>query len=251
MRGKKRHVFLLILLLSATFLEAQEGQKHTVAADVTAMGLVGYNHTLKWYEGVDLKGGFHYDNIDFALNLEALTKDIYSVGLTVKPSFEVCRNGFVFLDGTMHSRIFRNYKAFEFVYAGSVGFMMRHFSIQAGVFSKTIDAIGRDWHAVENSVTEPFNVLYKVNLSIMGFDNPWDIYIVGANFNEFEYERVWVPFFTLGGRYDIKEKWSIVAEGMLKPAGMFHGIVKYYESVFRVGVSFRLERSGMDKSPKK
>lgn len=241
MRGKKRHVFLLILLLSATFLEAQEGQKHTVAADVTAMGLVGYNHTLKWYEGVDLKGAFHYDNIDFGLNLEALTKDIYSIGITVRPSFEVCRNGLVFLDGTMHSRIFNNYNTFEFVYAGSVGFRMRHFSAQAGVFSRTIDALDRDWHSTDSPVTEPFNLLYKVKASLMGFDHKWDVYLDAGNFNEFEYERMWEPIFTIGGRFDFKDRWSIVAEEMLKPAGQFHGTVKYYEEVFRIGIKYRLK----------
>ena len=241
MRGKKRHIFLFILLLSVTILKAQEEQKHSISADVTAMGLVGYSHTLRWYEGADLKGVFHYDNTDIALNFEALTKNIYSIGMTVKPSFKVCNNGFVFLDGTMHSRIYRSYKTFEFVYAGSAGFRMRHFSIQAGVFSKTIDAIGRDWHSVENSITEPFNVLYNVTVSVMGFDNPWDIYLIGANYTDFEYERIWEPICTLGGRCDFKQKWGFVAEGTLKAAGMFHGTAKFYSAVLRVGVKYRIK----------
>lgn len=227
---KKRLVFLLICLFSTAFLNAQEARKHAISADVSAQGLVGFNNTYRLYEGLDLKGVMHVDNVDFALNLEALTKNVYSLGLSVTPAFEVCRNCFVFVDGTLHSRLFRNYKIYEFVYAGSVGFRMRHFSLQMGLFSRTMDG----------QITEPFNFLYRLKISIMGFDNPWDIYLTGANFNEFEYERMWTPLCTLGGRWDFRERWSAVAEGTLKPAGMFHGDVRFYEAVLRVGVIFKL-----------
>ena len=236
----KRHVFLLLCLFSLAFLNAQEATRHIVTADVTAQAVAGYSHTYKWYGGADLKGGLHIDNTDISLNFEALTAKTYSFGLSVSPWFEVCRNGRLFLEGTLHSRVFQRYKIYEFVYAGSVGFRMRHFSAQVGIFSKTMDALGRDWHSLNNYVTEPFNLLYKVKISVMGFDNPWDIYLVGANFNEFEYERMWEPICTLGGRFDFKERWSLVAEGTLQAAGMFHGTVKFYEAVFRVGIRHAL-----------
>ena len=248
---KKRLVVLLVFLFSAVFLIGQETMKHSISADIGAHGLVGYNRTFKWYGGTDLKGVLHVDNIDFSLVLEALTKNVYSFGLTVSPYFEVCKNGFVFLDGTMHSRIFGIYKTYEFVYAGSVGFKMCHFSAQVGLFSKTIDAMGRSWHSLDNFVTEPFNLLYKVKISVMGFDHPWDVYVVAANYNDYEYERMWEPIFSLGGKWDFKDRWSAVAEWTMQSAGMFHGTVKYYEAVLRAGVSFRLERSGMEKSPTK
>lgn len=236
----KRLIFLLTALFSVVFLDAQEAQKHTLKADVAAMGLLGYNHTYLKYGGANLKGNLFIDNTRISLNIEALTAKTYSFGLTASPSFEVCKNGFVFLEGTLHSRIFQRYKIFEFVYAGSVGFMMRHFTVQAGVFSRTMDVLGRDWHSVGSNVTEPFNLLYKVEISVMGHEHPWDVYLIGSNFNEFEYERMWEPICTLGGRWDFKERWSLTAEGMLKPAGMFHGTVKFYEGIFRVGIRYAL-----------
>lgn len=223
---------MLVCLLAAASLGAQEVQVN---------GLVGYNNTFKWYGGADVKGVLHVDNTDFTLNLEALTANTYSLGMTVSQSFEVCRNGFVFLDGTLHSRIFSIYKTYEFVYAGSVGFKMCHFSAQVGLFSRTIDAFGRDWHSLENYVTEPFNLLYKVKISVMGFDNPWDVYLIGSNYNDFEYERMWEPIFSLGGRYDFKERWSAVAEGTLEAAGIFHGTVKFYEAVMRIGIKYKIK----------
>lgn len=223
---------MLVCLFAAASMGAQEVQVN---------GLVGYNNTFKWYGGADVKGVLHVDNTDFTLNLEALTANTYSLGMTVSQSFEVCRNGFVFLDGTLHSRIFSIYKTYEFVYAGSVGFRMRHFSAQVGLFSRTIDAFGRDWHSLENYVTEPFNLLYKVKISVMGFDNPWDVYLVGSNYNDFEYERMWEPIFSLGGRYDFKERWSAVAEGTLEAAGIFHGTVKFYEAVMRIGIKYKIK----------
>lgn len=238
--AKKYIIFLLICLFSATFLCAQDGRKHDISADVTARGVVGYNNTYRWYGGADVKGVLHVDNTDFSVNFEALTKNTFSLGMTVSPSFEVCENGFVFLDGTLHSRIFSKYKTYEFVYAGSAGFRMRHFSVQLGIFAKIIDDMERNAHSVENHIVEPYNLLYKVSVSIMGFDNPWDVYLVGANFNDFEYERMWQPIFTLGGRWNFKERLSFMAEGTLKPVGMFHGDVGFYEAVFRTGVIFKL-----------
>lgn len=230
--AKKYHVFLLLFLLSTVVLKAQEFQIN---------GVAGYSRTYKWYGGVDMKGVFHVDNTDFKLNLEALTANTYSIGLTAGHSFKVCEKGFVFLDGTLHSRIFGRYKTYEFVYAASAGFRMRHFSVQAGLFSRIIDAFGRDWHSLQNYVTEPFNFLYKVIISVMGFDHPWDVYLVGANYNDYEYERMWEPICSLGGRWDFKERWRAVAEGTLQAAGMFHGTVKFYEMTLRVGVVYKLK----------
>ena len=241
---------MVVLLFSVTVMMAQDGKIRNVSGDVTAQGLVGYSYTRHWYGGVDLRGVLHVDNTDFSLDCEALTEDTYSIGMTASQAFEVCRNGFVFLDGTLHSRIFSRYATYEFVYAGSAGFRMRHFSAQFGVFARIIDAIGRQWHSLDTYIAEPFNFLYKVKISIKGFDNPWDIYLVGSNYTDFEYERMSEPIFTLGGRYDFKRRYSVVAEGTLKPAGMLHGVVRFYEATMRVGVSFRLERSGMERSVK-
>ena len=238
--GKKQLFFLLICLFPMMALNAQKAGRHEISADVTAQGLVGYNNTYRWYEGVDLKGVLHVDNNDFYLNLEALTPDVYSVGLSVRPNIELCRNGFGYIDVSLHSRFFVSYKVYEYVYSASMGFKMRHFDVQLGLFTKVIDGFNRDWDALEFTLTEAFNFLYKLRISVMGFDNPWDIYLAGANFNEFEYERMWSPLFSLGGRWDFKERWSAVAEGTLKPAGMFHGAVKFYEAVLRIGITYRL-----------
>ncbi|MBO7074490.1 MAG: hypothetical protein J6W12_06245 [Bacteroidales bacterium] len=237
---KKRLVLLLICLFSAAFLNAQEARKHAISADLSAQGLVGFNNTYRWYEGADLKGVLHIDNNDFYLNLEALTPKVYSVGLSVRPGIELCRNGLGYLDVSVNSRFFGKYKIYEFVYSASLGFRMRHFDVQLGLFTKIIDDFNSSWDVVESRIKEPFNVLYKLRISIMGFDNPWDIYLTGANFNEFEYERMWEPLFSLGGRWNFKGRWSAVAEGTLKPAGMFHGDVRFYEAVLRIGVVYKL-----------
>ena len=239
--GKRIVVLMAFCVFCAAVLSAQNEAKHDISADVSAQGLAGYNSTYKWYGGLDLKGNFTVDNVNFAMNLEALTANVYSAGLTVTPAFKLCENGFLFFDGTLHSRIFACYKTYEFVYAGSVGFRMRHFSAQVGLFSRTIDAFGRDWHSLDNYVTEPFNLLYKVKVSVMGFDHLWDVYAVLANYNEYEYERMWEPIFSLGGRWDFTDRWSAVAEGTLEPAGLFHGTVKFYEMTIRAGVVYKIK----------
>ena len=237
---KKQLVFLLICLFSMTVLNAQEARKHVISADVAAQSLVGYNTTYNWYAGLDMKGVLHIDNTDFTLNIEALTEKTFSLGLTGSQAFKVCDKGYVFVDGTIHTRVFPQYDVYEVVYAGSVGYKMRHFSVQMGIFSRTIDMISRSWHSLDSPVTEPFNLLYKFKYSIMGFDNKWDINLTLANYNDYEYERMWEPMFSLGGRWDFKDRWSAVAEGTLKPAGQFHGTIKFYEATLRAGIIFKL-----------
>lgn len=235
--GKK--LLLLLTCVLPLMISAQEKQLDNVKADITVQGVVGYNTTWKWYGGGDIKGALHLDKIDFNLDFEGLSSNVFSIGLTASPYFDVCKNGQVFLDGTLHSRIFSRDKAYEFVYSGSAGYRMRHFSVQVGVFAKVIDAIGRDWHSIDNYIVEPFNVLWRVAASIKGFGNPWDIYFVGANYNEFEYERVWQPIFTMGGRVNINEKLSVVAEGTLKPTGMFHLDATFYAAWLKAGVNYK------------
>lgn len=237
----KRHIFLLICLLPTLFLNAQEVKKHDISADFMAQGVAGYNHTYRWYGGTDLKGVLHVDNTDITLNFEALTEKTFSLGFTASTSFQVCTNGFVFVDGTLHTRVFPQYDAYEVVYAGSVGYKMRHFSVQLGMFSRTMDALARGWHSTDSPVTEPFNLLYKAKYSIMGFDHNWDIYFVCANYNDYEYERMWEPMFSMGGHWDFKDRWRALAEGTLKPAGQFHGTIKFYEAVLRVGVMYKIK----------
>ena len=236
----KRHIFLLIFLCLAFVLNAQEARKHDISADFMAMGLVGYNTTYQWYGGTDLKGVMHIDNTDFTINIEALTEKTFSLGLTGSQAFKVCDRGYVFVDGTIHTRVFPQYDVYEVVYAGSVGYKMRHFSVQMGMFSRTIDMISRSWHSLDSPVTEPFNLLYKFKYSIMGFDNKWDIDLTFANYNDYEYERMWEPMFSMGGRWDFKDRWSAVAEGMLQPAGQFHGTIKFCEATLRAGIIFKL-----------
>lgn len=236
----RKLLFLLIFTLPFMIF-AQDVKVRDVSGDVTVQGVVGYNTTWKWHSGGDIKGALHLKNTDIHLDLESLTSNVHSVGATVTPYFDVCKDGQIFLDGTLHSRIFSRNKAYEFVYSGSVGFRMRHFSVQAGVFARIMDAIGRDWHSVDNYIVEPFNVLYRIAVSIKGFDNPWDIYFIGADYSEFEYERVWQPIFTMGGRAKISERLNIVAEGTLKPAGMFHGTAAFYAAWLKVGVNYKLK----------
>lgn len=237
----KKTIFLTLICVFQMTLFAQEKREREVSADFTAQGVAGYNTTWKWHSGGDIKGALHLENTDIHLDLESLTSNVHSVGATVTPFFDVCKNGQLFLDGTLHSRIFSRDKAYEFVYSGSVGFRMRHFSVQAGIFARIMDAMGRNWHSVDNYIVEPFNVLYRIAVSIKGFDNPWDIYFIGADYSEFEYERVWQPIFTMGGRAKVGERLSIVAEGTLKPAGMFHLDANFYAAWLKVGVNYKLK----------
>jgi len=235
----RKTLLLLLICVLSLHVFAQEKQKSSVGGNITVQGVVGYNTSWKWYSGGILKGALYLKNTDIRLNIESLTSNVHSVGATVTPHFDVCKNGQIFLDGTLHSRIFSRNRAYEFVYSGSAGFRMRHFSVQVGVFARVMDAIGRNWHSTENYVVEPFNVLYRVAVSIKGFDHPWDIYFVGSDYNEFEYERVWQPIFTMGGRARVSERLSIVAEGTLKPTGMFHLDATFYAAWLNVGVNYK------------
>lgn len=234
----KKYLVTLMFMLVVAMPRAQEIQK--LSADVTMQALSGYNYTHGWYFGADIKGKMSIDNVDVALNMEALSKSVYAFGLSVAPSFKVCKNGYVFVDGTLHSRMYSKFKTYDFIYAGSLGYKMRHFLAQVGIYGRVIGNSAKESHSTEGFLVEPFNLLYRLTVSIKGFDHPWDVYLTGSNFNEFEFERMAQPIFTLGGRWNFKERWSAVAEGMLKLSGFFHQNVSFYEALLRIGINYKL-----------
>ncbi|MGN0033459.1 MAG: hypothetical protein ACI358_06775 [Candidatus Limimorpha sp.] len=233
-----KYIVFLIFLISSVSVTAQMSSQD-FSSEISAQAIGGYSNTWNYYSGLDLKGSLHVRNIDLCINVETLSKNTYSLGFTVSPYMMLNDKAKLFMDGTLHSRLFTSYRTYEFVYAFSFGLKMRHFSAQVGLFSRAIDDMDRQWHDTDNYVAEPFNLLYRVVISIMGFDNGWDIFLSGSDFNEFEYERMWEPILSLGGRYDINDKISAVAECTLKPSGMFHLVASFYSVWMKAGITYK------------
>ena len=234
----RKIIAFLILVISSVSLFAQTSGRD-FSSDISVQAVGGYSNTRLFYGGMDMKGALHINNIDLNLNVEALSRSTFSFGLTASPHLKLNDKLMLFADGTLHTRLFPDYRTYEFVYAFSLGLKMRHLSAQVGLFSRAIDDMDRQWHDTDNFIAEPFNLLYRVMLSLMGFDNSWDIFVCVSDFNEFEYERMWEPIMSLGTKYDINNKMSVVAETSLKPSGMFHLVASFYSVWMKAGITYK------------
>lgn len=230
---KRTIIMSAFLVLAQCVCGAQSGPS------VDVMGVLGYNTTWQWHTGADVRARVPVgDSIDLTSALELLSADAYAAGISARPHFALGA-GECFLDGTLHSRRFACYDTYEFVYAMSAGYATKHFSVQAGLFAKMIGDTDMKWHSTEQIIAEPFNLLYRVSFSLKGNDAPWDISVAMSDFDEFQYERHWQPFFSMKGRWDATESLSLLAEGTLKPAGMFHLDCSFYGACLRLGAAYK------------
>ena len=224
-------IFTILLLLLGTELVAQTKKELTIEA------VAGYSDTRNLYGGADISFAFRSDASSAIVNLEELSSKDLAIGISARPQWTLEKGRF-FLDGTMHSRMFASYECYEFVYAGSAALDFRHFLVQAGLYSRMIADSNMKWHSLEQINSEPFNLLYRVSLKLKGDDAPWDLVATCSDFTEYEYERHWQPIFSLLGRYRIDEKLDLLAEGVLKPAGMFHLDASFYAAWLKLGLKY-------------
>ena len=169
--------------------------------------------------------------------MEVLGAGSFVSSLTATPVFPL-RTGELFIDGTAHFRSLYSDRVSEFVSAASFGYRMDWFSVQAGLFSRTIIDMDRKIHDNANFVPEPFNLLYKVTFHIRPSSSVWNAGGGVSNYSDYEYERMWQPLFFIDGYYRISESLNLKAEVTVKPTGMFHLVASFYGIRSSLGLSY-------------
>lgn len=242
----KRFFILLLSVLSVLSIEAAP-KPYTLSLQ----GIYGYNYTWQHYGGAELKAFMPTsEHVELEAGVQALSSNIYTFSATARPKISLPVGEF-FIDASfVYSAVQRN-RLHDFVAAGSFGYRMDYVSFQVGCFARTTVEYDRQWNSDETYLSEPFNLLYRLSANVRPLCSPWNLHLGMANFNSFQYERMWQPLFFLGGYYEFTPKsnfeygyrsashFRLLAEVTCKPTGMFHLNASFYGIDARLGFAYK------------
>lgn len=226
--------FSLVLLCADAFAQRCGGQRY----EISSSGIYGYNTTDAGYGGMSLSAFLPITRAFTSdVSFECVSAGRLAASVTLTPVFPLPA-GELFIDGTAHFRSLYSDRASEFVSAASLGYRMDWFSVQFGMFSRTFIDMDRKQHDNGNFVSEPFNLLYRLSFNVRPSSSRWNAGGGFSNYTSYEYERMWQPYFFIGGLYRISDNLCINAEVTVKPAGMFHLVASFYGIRSSVGLSY-------------
>lgn len=240
------------LLFSADVFAAEisfdecEAQSDVVCVGVSGAG--GWNSAWGGYGGADVLASVRCNSkLDCAVALEGLSANVWTVGATVQPRIDFGKGSLVFGVTLLDKVVARN-RMSDFSAALRVGWKMKHFNIHLGYSFRMFDPFANS--ASESHIAtvsspsagavaiESANLIYRLQLNVMGDSASWDIFGGITDYTPFEIERMWSPILYLGGRLDINRLISIGCVAEYKAAGIFHQAAASSGVVCRAGMIF-------------
>lgn len=220
--------------LTLTIMLALLGAGSSFAKDasyVTFGGVYGYNYTWESHGGVDISCNFPVIKyFELGGSLEYLSPKVVDATAVLRPQYPLGKGKF-FIDAMFQYRGFFHYKTNEYVFAGAAGYKRPYFKVMLGAFGRTMQDCGT--HG--DFVAETVNLMYHASFTVRPESSRWNVGGAVANFNLYEFERMWYPMFFINGHYDFDGHFGIIAEVQYKPAGMFHLTNQFYGITVRVG----------------
>lgn len=177
-------------------------------------------------------------HFELRAGIQASTINHHTLALQMRPKFDL-PIGQLFIDGNMLYKAAIPYNQWDLVGALSVGYRMDFLSFQVGSFARIMDFYKRDGHSASAYNVEPFNLMYRVQVFCRPQTEQWNLWFAIANFDEWQYERMWQPMFFAGAHYDFNEHWQLNLAAQCKLAGMFHLDATFYAAYLRAGFTYR------------
>lgn len=206
---------------------------------LSVMGEYAYNRTWEHMGNLDIQALMPINPyFEMQTNLRFSTANVYTGALILRPKFAL-PVGELFLETEiLYNAIARNRQS-DFCAALSLGYRMDYVSVNVGMFSRVMSSWDRDLHSSEAYNSEPFNLLYRLEVFCRPQISRWNISAAFANIDDYQMERIWQPIFTLGGRYDIDSHWRVLLSAQCKPTGMFHLNATFYAAYVRAGFTYK------------
>lgn len=216
-----------------------EGTNMSVSAYGAAM--VGYNPVWGVYAGPEVAASYYGPNVAVVGQAQVLSCGVNTYGGIVRSIIAPLGKGALYFDTIILYKDLVRYNAYDFVGAVGAGWLAKHFQILLGCYARTLGNNDREEKSLEQRVTEPFNMLYKLSANVDLGNTAWRGYATFSNFTDFEFERSVAPIYTLGGVRNLGERSSLFAELIIKPTGTFHLTAHGYGVIGRVGISYSFE----------
>lgn len=246
---KKRSGLLLLFLAAALVMPAKDYTSldggHLLRGfgeekySLSLMAEYAYNRTWEHMGNVDIYAHMPVvKNVQIDARVQYQSANVFTGALVLRPTFDLPVGQLFAETELMYKAVARN-RMSDICAALSVGWRFDYVSVQIGGFTRVMDSWDRDWHSEDKYETEPFNLLYRLEVFARPQINNWNISLALSNRDDWQMERMWQPLFMLNSRYDINEHWRLHLEAMTKITGMFHLNATFYAAALRLGATYR------------
>ena len=238
----RKFLLFLSILPCALCLQAADSTKWVLPEAryaLTARIEYAYNKSWGHFANIDAQALLPINkHFEMEVNLQASFKNVYTAGIILRPKFPL-PVGEIFFDTEVLYKAVMRANQMDLVTALSLGWRFDYLSVQLGSFCRVMENYNRDNNSEEAYNVEPFNLLYRLEVFCRPQRTNWNISAVFANYDDFQFERMWQPLFMLGGRYDIDDHWRVHLQAQCKPAGMFHLNAAFYAATVRAGFTYK------------
>ena len=161
--------------------------------------------------------------------------------------------GLFYLENRYLYRRFKAYGIQEFNGMLSLGYRNIHWDFKLGLCNRYMAAIPLRLDGGMGTIFEPMNVVFDLEYSLFPtapvknptsrFDllHSWNIGCGISNCREFIVERVTLFYYTLNGYYNINDKWRVLGEAGLHPAGVLNLSSQYNGFFINVGFTYNFD----------
>ena len=229
------------LIVSALWLLSLSinAQNYSFKPQICAFLEYGYNYTWAHYGNAELQVNLPVNPYFEANAMTHLsTANVYSFAANARPQFPLSV-GKIYLETKFTYRAIVRNQMQDLSAAFSIGYQMDYVRFQIGTYSKMFAEFNRNLHSNTEIFIEAPSLLYALEIWVRPQDNPRNINLRIANYNDYSIERMWQPLFALGGKYSLNNNLAIIAEAELKPTGMFHLDASFYGITTRAGIAYQ------------
>lgn len=235
LRKMKIRIMILPLLL-AVYVSSVSAQK---PYSLTVMADYGYNRTWLSHGNLDVQAFMPVNpHVELEAKARLSTANVYAVSAMVRPTFALPVGDLFVETELLYNAIVRAHQH-DLCTAVSLGYRMDYVSVQVGMFARVMAPFDRNWHRDDKLESEPFNLLYRLEVFCRPQSSRWNINAIISNKDDYQMERMWQLLFALGTYYDVNEHWRVLGQVQCKPTGIFHQVASFYGAQVRAGFAYR------------
>ena len=234
---------IVTLILTLLTLVSQSAKSASVYQDSCyAIGMTGgyaYNNTYEHYGHFSIDAFLPITHSFYVeVNMRTSTASVHDFALHLHPKI-ILPVGELFLATRIQYNLFARNEFHSLSTSFFVGYRMDYVSAEIGYGSRVSAFIDLSKHTAENGISEPHNLVYRVEVFARPPQAKWNISTYVTNVTEYQMERMFTPIFGLRTTADIKEHWRIIFEGRCKPVGISNLVASFYGVEGIIGLDYR------------
>ncbi len=234
----RKRILLLLMCFAPVFgavptMYAAQRYSLAVYADY------GYNYTWENYGGASVIATMPINpHFELVAGVQALSSNVHTASVDIRPVFPLPVGDLYLSTRAVYTAAVRNTMQ-DIAASVGIGYRMDYVDVQFGLQGRMMNAFKRDKHSTDEVLFEVPSLLYGVEVWVRPQTSVWNLSLRMANYDDFQIERMWQPFFRLGAWYDVNNHWRVLADITCKPTGMFHLCASFYGIQARAGFAYR------------